>query len=140
MAYWVHAEKWIETHEPMFQQGKVVTFAITLAENDELIGAIGLDISKENNRAELGYWVGKPFWGKGYCTEAARRVIQYGLEELGLNRIFAHFMTKNPASGRVMEKAGMKYEGYLRQHVKKWDVYEDIKIYSILKSEFDRNL
>jgi len=84
----------------------------------------------------MGYWIGKSYWGKGYCTEAARRLIKYGFEELKLNRIFAHFMTGNPASGRVMEKAGMIYEGHLRQHVKKWDVVQDLKIYAILKDEY----
>ncbi len=74
-----------------------------MAETDELIGAIGLTLSKKYDHAEMGYWIGVPFWGKGYCTEAAKIVLQYGFEELKLNRIFAHHMTNNPASGKVMD-------------------------------------
>jgi len=130
------AEKWIATHVPLFNIGKIVTFAIILSETNQLTGAISLILAPEHDRAEMGYWIGKSYWGKGYCTEAARRLIKYGFEELKLNRIFAHFMTGNPASGRVMEKAGMIYEGHLRQHVKKWDVVQDLKIYAILKDEY----
>ena len=132
-----NAEKWIATHKPMFNIGKVYTFAVTLKENRILIGAIGLTVSKSNKRAELGYWIGKPFWNKGYCSEAARAMLKYGFEDLRLNRIFAHHMTSNPASGKVMEKIGMKYEGLLRQHVIKWDKFMDLKIYGIIAENYE---
>ena len=132
------AEEWIGTHEKQRKAGKLENFAIVQKEDYLLVGAIGLVIKKEWDSAELGYWIGKPYWGKGYCTEAARAVLKYGFEELGLNRIHAHFMTQNPGSGKVMEKIGMKYEGHLRQAVKKWDEFQDLKAYAILKSEFDK--
>ena len=88
----------------------------------------------------MGYWIGVPYWNKGYCSEAAKALIGYGFDELGLNRVFAEHMVRNPASGRVMEKAGMTYEGTLRQHVKKWDRYEDLKVYGILRTELLRRL
>ena len=87
-------------------------------------------------RAELGYWIGKPYWGQGYCTEAARATLDFGFEQLGLNRIFAHHFARNPASGRVMQKIGMTREGRLRQHVKKWDAFEDLELYGILKDHW----
>jgi ribosomal-protein-alanine N-acetyltransferase len=59
---------------------------------------------------------------------------------LELNRIFAHHFTRNPASGRVMQKLGMKHEGCLRQHFEKWDAFEDMEIYGILKSEWQKNI
>ena len=89
----------------------------------------------EEKMAEIGYWIGKPYWSQGYCTEAAREVVRYGFEVLNLNRIQARHMTKNPASGRVMEKVGMKYEGRLRQSLLRWDQFEDVAIYSILRDE-----
>jgi RimJ/RimL family protein N-acetyltransferase len=76
-----------------------------------------------------------PYWGRGYATEAALAVIAFGFEELGLNRIYAQHMASNPASGRVMQKAGMRHEGTLRQHVTKFGIVDDIAIYGILASD-----
>ncbi len=131
------AEEWISTHEPRFERGELVNFAIVLRESDALIGAVGLIIEKKNQRAALGYWMGKPYWGNGYCTEAARAVVRYGFEALGLNRISSTHMKRNPASGRVMQKIGMSHEGSLRKHVVKWDALEDIEMYSILRNEWN---
>jgi ribosomal-protein-alanine N-acetyltransferase len=129
------AEVWISTHQDRYVKGASVVFAIVLKPDESLIGAMGLEISRDNDRAELGYWIGKPYWNMGYCTEAARAVIQYGFERLGLARIFASHLKRNPASGRVMQKVGMVYEGRLRRHVKKWGKYEDLELYGILKDE-----
>ena len=131
------AEEWIGGHESAFQQGSRMVFAITLRSGD-LVGAIGMSINEKHRRGELGYWIGKAFWNNGYCTEAVQEVVRYGFEELGLNRIEARHMTKNPASGRVMAKAGMELEGTLRQQVLKWDSFEDLVIYGILASDLDR--
>ena len=84
----------------------------------------------------MGYWVGVPFWGQGICTEAARALLGFGFGDLNLNKIHAHHFTRNPASGRVLQKLGMKYEGQLRQHVLKSDRFEDLFSYGILRSEF----
>lgn len=94
-------------------------------------------LNRNHQRAEMGYWIGKPCWNRGYCSEAAEALLKYGFETLGLNRIFAHHMSSNPASGKVMQKIGMKREGFLRQHVRKWDVYEDLELYAILRSEYE---
>ena len=129
------AEQWIGTHQEAFEQGRAAHWAIVLRDRGLLIGAIGLSIQREHARAEMGYWIGRPYWGRGYCTEAARAVLRYGFTVLGLNRIYAAHMRSNPASGRVMQKIGMRYEGRLRQHVLKWGVFEDLEVYSILKGE-----
>jgi RimJ/RimL family protein N-acetyltransferase len=131
------AEAWIRALEPAFGRGALVTFAITRCEDGQLLGAIGLTLAREHERAEMGYWIGVPFWNQGYATEAASAVLGYAFRTLGLNKVYAQHLARNPASGRVMEKAGMSYEGLLRQHVKKWDVFEDLKTYSILRSEFE---
>jgi len=129
------AEEWISTHQARYVKGASVVFAIVLRADESLIGAMGLEISKDNDRAELGYWIGKQYWNLGYCTEAAHAVIHYGFERLELARIHASHLKRNPASGRVLQKAGMSLEGRLRGHVKKWGKYEDLEVYGILKGE-----
>jgi ribosomal-protein-alanine N-acetyltransferase len=64
-------------------------------------------------------------------------VLKYAFDELKLNRVHARHFKRNPASGRVMQKVGMKHEGCLRQHFKKWGNYEDSEMYGILRKEFD---
>ena len=117
-------------------EGKSAVFAITLADSGQLCGSIGLVIEPKHSRAELGYWVGLPFWGKGICTEAALALLKFGFGDLNMNKIHAYHFTRNPASGRVLQKIGMKYEGQLFQHVRKLEHFEDIFCYGILRSEF----
>ena len=97
------AEKWIASHPERFAKGEVANFAICDRESGSLVGAITLFLSLENERAEIGYWIGRPYWGRGYCSEAAQAIVHYGFDERGLNRIFGEYMASNPASGRVME-------------------------------------
>ena len=130
------AEAWIARHPERYTEGLGVSFAITERESGILVGAIGLHADRAHNRAELGYWIGKPYWGRGYATEAAEATIDFGLTTFGLNKIHAAHFTKNPSSGRVMEKLGMVYEGHLREHDLKWGVYEDIKVHAILAREW----
>jgi RimJ/RimL family protein N-acetyltransferase len=130
------AEQWIATHQGLYEKGELVNFAIINSSDRVLMGAIGLQIDQQHARAELGYWVGKRFWNDGSGTEAAAAVVGYGFGVLGLNRIFASHFRRNPASGRVMQKIGMTYEGCLRQHVQKWGMFEDLEGYGILKSEY----
>jgi len=131
------AEEWIGTHEKSFKDNKNVTFAIVQKTDNQLAGAISLTINERFNNAEMGYWIGVPYWNKGYCTEAARVLLDYGFNDLNLNRIFAHHMSHNEASGKVMQKMGMNYEGCHHQAVKKNGSYLDIKVYAILKEDFN---
>jgi ribosomal-protein-alanine N-acetyltransferase len=129
------AELWIATHATGFLAGKQATFAIEERATQTLVGAVGLHIEARHSFAELGYWIGVPYWGRGYATEAARAVVEFGLHTLGLNRIQARHFVRNPASGRVMAKLGMSLEGTLRQSMRKWDRFEDVAIYSILAGD-----
>jgi RimJ/RimL family protein N-acetyltransferase len=133
------AEQWISTHGDLFEKGQAIHLAITLRDDGSLVGCTGLRINAEFESAELGYWIGKPSWNCGYCTEAARAVIEYGFETLGLNRIEAHHFGSNPASGRVMRKIGLVNEGLLREHIKKWGVFEDIVMYGMLKADYEKS-
>jgi RimJ/RimL family protein N-acetyltransferase len=132
------AEEWISSHASKFAIGEAATFAIVTRFMKTLIGAIGLVIENRFERAEMGYWIGKPYWNKGFCTEAGQAVLAYTFEELNLNRVYAHHFARNPASGRVMEKLGMIYEGRVRQHVKKGDRFEDLELYGILRSDWNK--
>lgn len=130
------AEEWINAQAGDFAQNKHVVFAIERKADQQFMGAIGLDLEWEHERACLGYYLGIPFWGQGYCTEAAKQVLHYGFTELNLNRIYARHFKHNPASGHVMQKIGMQHEGSLRQHLKKWGEWVDEEIYGILREEF----
>ena len=100
------AVEWISTHAEARNEGSRLVFAITKSEDATLIGTTSL-FGLNADRGTLGYWVGKPFWGCGYCTEAVGAVINFAFNELNLNRIIAGHFAKNRASGRVLEKNGM---------------------------------
>ena len=125
---------WIEKKLDAFEKGDELVLAIEL--QGELIGSIGFFLNRRDDAAELGYWIGKPYWGQGYASEAARAVIRFGFENLGLNRIQAQVMARNPASVKVLEKVGLRYEGLLRGSTKKWGVYEDVHLFATLAAEW----
>lgn len=132
------AAAWIATHQSAWEAGTSVTYAITLRDAGALIGAVGMTIVNAHACAELGYWVAIPYWNQGYCTEAARAVVTFGFDALGLHRIQAHHLTRNPSSGRVMQKIGMRQEGVHRDAIRKWDRFEDVAFYGLLASERPR--
>ena len=129
------AEDWIGTHEPGFARGELLALAMTLPPDDLVIGAIGLKLERAHSRAALGYWVGRPYWGQGYCTEAARALVAYGFESFQLNKINAECLTRNPASARVLIKLGITHEGHKRQHYQKWGQFEDVEEYGLLRAD-----
>lgn len=95
-----------------------------------------MGINQRHRRAEMGYWLGVPYWNRGYMTEAGRAMLAYGFGELELHRIHARHFTRNPASGRVLRKLGMTYEGTQREHVQKGEGFEDLANYGILRREW----
>ena len=116
--------------------GQCVRRAITLRQTGALCGGIGLQIEADHCRAELGYWIGVPYWGNGYATEAAGAMVKYGFETLGLQRIFASYVPRNVASGNVLRKIGMLREGYLRAHILKWGEFLDLEMYGMLAADW----
>ncbi|HEY1859612.1 MAG TPA: GNAT family N-acetyltransferase [Gemmataceae bacterium] len=128
------AAEWIAGLASRYEKGESVAFAITRASDGVMLGAIGLDITREHDRAELGYWIGRPYWGNGYCTEAARAVVAYAFDGIGLNRITAAHFAHNVASGRVMQNVGMTYEGHRIQEIKKWGKFEDLILYGLVRA------
>lgn len=125
------AEKWIGSLEQEFSQGKNIVFGIAENNNGNLMGSIGLKIDKDAKRAELGYWIGKDYWGQGYCSEAARNLVEYGFSELGLSEIYACHFDGNNASGKVLTNIGMTYEGIKKDYVKKGARSIDVHFYRL---------
>ncbi len=130
-------EKWIAGHAGAWQRGERLTLAICMGETgNALIGAISLRVAADHRRGEIGYWIGQDHWGNGYATEAARAVTEYGFTVLGLNRVEGRHFVRNPASGRVLEKCGMRLEGLHRGAFLRWGKFEDVAVYGILASEW----
>lgn len=115
-----------------------IWMAITLRRHGTQIGGIGLRVEPQHQHAELGYWLGVQYWGHGYATEAAREMLRYGFEDLQLHRIFATHFKHNPASGRILKKIGMHYEGRQREHLLKWGQFVDSEMYGLLRQEWER--
>jgi [ribosomal protein S5]-alanine N-acetyltransferase len=130
------ARAFLAIAEEDYAAGRSISFAVVLRSSGEFCGAIGLQKAEAHNHAELGYWIGVPYWGRGYATEAARAVMAFGFQDLLLNRIFAQAFAGNVSSQRVLEKLGMRHEGRLLQHVRKWDQFIDIENYALLSDEF----
>lgn len=130
------AEEWISTHAEAWTAGQQVHYAIT-SSDDEMFGAMSLGaIVHDQGWAEMGYWVGVPYWNNGYCTEAGRLLLKLAFHELGLHRVYAVHLVRNPSSGRVMQKLGMRPEGVHRDAIKKWGKFEDVVRYAILAPEW----
>lgn len=121
----------------LLQGTRKIWLAITLRGDGRQIGGIGLTLDDQHQHAELGYWLGVPYWGNGYATEAARAMLNYGFETLQLHRIFASHFKPNAASGRILVKLGMHHEGCQREHICKWDQFVDSELYGLLRQEWE---
>ena len=110
---------------------------IVLKESGEPIGAIDvLNFREDIEEAEIGYCLGASWWHKGIMTEAFKRVIRFLFEEVGVNRITATHDPRNPHSGDVMRKCGLRYEGTSRQAGKNMQGICDVSRYAILKEDY----
>jgi ribosomal-protein-alanine N-acetyltransferase len=129
---------WVTKNKQEILRGTSYSFAILSTKTNQMIGAIGLHLQTDHNRAEVGYWIAVPFWNQGVATEALVRIMKFGFDELGLNKIFATHLVENPSSGRVMMKAGMTREGKLPEHYKKGEVYKTILQYGITATQYKK--
>ena len=129
------AAAWIAGHAAAWEAGARLVYALAARADGAIVGAMGLTIAAEHRRAELGYWVGVPWWNQGYATEAGRALLAHAFGPLALHRVQAHHFVRNPASGRVMQKLGMRHEGTHRGAVLKWGRFEDLESYAVLASD-----
>ncbi|HAS6746125.1 TPA: GNAT family N-acetyltransferase [Vibrio parahaemolyticus] len=104
------AESWIRTHEALFLSGKGVVYAIVLKDTSEVVGAISFP-KLENGLGILGYWLGVPYWGRGYATEASKSLISYAKKHYGLTKLQVMHLVGNERSRSVITKLGVKYVG-----------------------------
>lgn len=123
---------WLEGYQkPDFYQ-----WAIELKELGQPIGSISVVNSDDRvEMAEIGYCIGKRWWGQGIMTEALNAVMDYLFDAVGMHRIEAGHDPNNPASGAVIRKCGMKYEGTLRRRIRSNQGITDVAWYSLLKEE-----
>ncbi len=114
-------------------------WAIVDKETNTNIGMIAFyKVNAKNRRVEVEYCIGKDYWYKGFATEALRAVVDFAFDELNLNRVEAFHRSKNPSSGRVLEKVGMKQEGTLKQYLVHNNEYDDCHIYAIIRNDWKK--
>lgn len=130
------AERYIIRQLSEQNLGRATAFIIEHKVKRSFFGLVEVrDIDREHSQAELSFWLTPEVWGQGYMSEVVRAVMRYLFEDLGLNRVYAYHMMRNPASGRVLEKNGFKQEGLLRQRVQKWGQFEDVLLWAILRQD-----
>lgn len=132
-------EAFIEFVLKGYDEKKMALWGIELKDSGQLIGTIDfVAINNKHKNGEIGYVLSPEHWGQGITTEASQRVLEFGFRELGLVRIQARCFTENIGSQRVMEKAGMSFEGIIRKGMLVKGDYQDLKLYSILADEFEQ--
>lgn len=131
------AEQYIQRQIQNFKAGHSVSFVIERKSEKAFCGVLEIrDIDREHSQAELSFWLTAQVCGQGYMSEALRRMLRFGFKDLDLNRLYAYHMVRNPSSGKVLQKNGFIQEGVLRQRVRKWGVFEDVKIWAILRGDW----
>ncbi len=112
-------------------------YTIMMGKSEEIIGSCGFNyLDYDNEKAEVGYDLGKEYWGRGLASEVVTMMLKYGFQELHLNRIEAKVAPANVRSIRLLERLGFSYEGLLRQSEKTKEGFIDVRLYSMLKEDF----
>ncbi|MDR0351245.1 MAG: GNAT family N-acetyltransferase [Puniceicoccales bacterium] len=127
------AEFWIRHIDNTMARGETFYWSINV--KSDFIGTIGLSIFSEHDKAEMHYWIGKPYWGNGYCTAAARLVINYCFNVMKLHRLEVNHMTRNVGSRRVIEKCGFIFESEAVDYVKRFGKYENVMFYRLMMDD-----
>ncbi|WNZ45132.1 GNAT family N-acetyltransferase [Leptolyngbya boryana CZ1] len=131
------AERYIQAQIAASEAGRSFAFAIERKAEPGLCGVIEIgSIELEHARAELRFWLAVAFGEQGYMSEALQAILRFGFENLNLNRIDAYHLVRNPASGKLFQDNGFVQEGVLRQRVRKGEVFEDVKLWSILREDW----
>ncbi len=129
------AKEWVERHskpEPPNNEAQTNCVRV-IAIEDELVGTIGLNNIVKNHKATLGYWLAEPFWGHGIMTDVIEHFTVEMFEKFQLKRIWAMHYPSNPASGKVLQKAGFEYEGLMKKNILKNGQYLDSLIYAKIR-------
>ena len=130
------AVEWIRVLNGEIKNTSQLTLGIRRSEDDVLIGCISLiNINEIHSKAEVGYWLGKDYWGMGYCSEALNALIRYAFINLNLNRIEGRCMSKNERSAATMMRCEMLFEGKRREDSRVRGELQDFSYYGILKRD-----
>lgn len=129
------AMSWIVRSLPRRMAGIEHAFVIQCSTDDTVVGVTSL-MNVGRYKAELGYWVGVPFWGKGYATQANRLILAFAFEEAGLERLYARPLARNVASCRVLEKLGFDHVDTVDNVFPKWDATDQLGIYELEACEW----
>ncbi len=132
-----HAEEFLaRAAERTEQTGRVLSWAIR-NRDQFLIGGTGFNsfVPGKSHHAEIGYWLAKPYWGRGIATAVVKAACRYAFAELGLEKVTAHVFAFNAASARVLQKCGFREEGYLRRHHCKDGRFIDARLFGLLKED-----
>jgi ribosomal-protein-alanine N-acetyltransferase len=122
---------------PRYRENGPDLLAIELKDSGDLTGAIGARwATKENRCLEFGYWLGEPFWRRGFATEAARPFVAHLFAKHSVERVQAHYIEGNTASGRVLEKVGLRLEGVRRRALFRHDRFWDLHCYAVLRDQW----
>ena len=131
------AEWWINHTQERIKQKKAYELGIALKETSEIIGGMGLcHIDAKRDSAEVGYWLGKKYWGKGITTEALELLMNFAFNELKLHRLYANTFIDNIGSQRVLEKSGFTREGRRKSAVKKDGKYYDDFLFGLVIDDY----
>lgn len=131
------ARAYLRYIQRQYRAGDPSSWGIVLKESGRLIGTIGfMWWNRECRSAEVGYSLSRAHWNRGLMTEALGAVLRFGFDEMDLHRVEAQHEVDNPASGRVMEKVGMKKEGVLRGRLFNKGRFVDVALYAVLRGEF----
>ena len=123
----------------LYRRGMPSSWAAEQKDSGRVIGTIGLMwYSDTNCSAEVGYSFSREVWNRGFATEALRAVMDSVFSSLPVNRLEAQYDIRNPASGRVMEKCGMRQEGILRQRIRSKGEFLDVVLCAILRSDLEK--
>jgi len=131
------AQKHLDWLASLHREKKGLRWVITLKNEDTYIGDVGFDnYEKKHDRAEVGYILGKDYWGRGIMSEAIAAALRHGFHEMNLNRVQAHIDPRNMVSRRIVVKQAFKLEGSLREYVYEYGEHIDLDVYSLLKREY----
>jgi ribosomal-protein-alanine N-acetyltransferase len=125
------ALEWIDGRAAAWAEDRSLALVVTRRADDRLVGVVSLDRRGDGTVAELGYWVAVEYWNRGYATEAAQAILDCGFDALRLRRVTARCFVRNPASARVMTKAGLRWRERLPGGTVKWGVPEDVDVYEL---------
>jgi len=133
------AERYLSQRQAESEREGAAVFVVERKADGRFCGLIEIrEIEREHSQAELSFWLTQDLWGRGYMTEALQATLEHGFEGLGLNRLYAYHMVRNPASGRVLKKNGFRQEGLLRQRVRKWGRFEDVALWAVLRQDWQK--